>query len=150
MKKTVTTVWIVSVMLLWTMTSALAAGSPVGKWKTIDDETKQAKSIIEIYEQGGVMFGRIIELLEEKDGGRGNLCDKCKGDDFNKPIVGMVILKGLKADGNEYSGGTIMDPASGKVYKCKIEVIEGGAKLKVRGFIGISLAGRNQFWLKVQ
>jgi uncharacterized protein (DUF2147 family) len=62
----------------------------------------------------------------------------------------MVIMKGLKADGNEYSGGTIMDPDNGKVYKCKIEVVEDGAKLKVRGYIGIALAGRNQFWQKMQ
>jgi uncharacterized protein (DUF2147 family) len=141
---------IVLLVFFWTATFALAAGSPVGKWKTIDDKTNKAMSIIEIYEQDDMLFGKIIELLQEKDGGKGKLCDKCKGADLNKPIVGMVIMKGLKADGDEYSGGTVMDPDNGKVYKCKIEVIEGGAKLKVRGYIGVSLAGRNQFWQKVQ
>lgn len=140
----------VCVVLMWAAGSALAAGSPVGKWKTIDDETKKAKSIVEIYEQDGLLYGRILELLEEKDGGKGQLCEKCKGADANKPIVGLVIMKGLKKDGDEYSGGTIMDPNNGKTYKCKIEVIEGGAKLKVRGYIGVSLAGRNQFWQRVQ
>jgi len=142
--------FMVLLVFFWTVTSALAAGSPVGKWKTIDDETKQAKSVVEIYEQGGALYGKIIELIGEKDGGKDKLCTKCTGAEANKPIVGLVIIKGLKVAGNEYSGGTIMDPNNGKVYKCKIEVTDGGAKLKVRGYIGVSLAGRNQFWLKVQ
>ena len=147
MKKTL---FVVLLVFVWTVTSAVAASSPVGKWKTIDDETKKEKSIVEIYEQGGVFNGRILELLQEKDGGKGKLCDKCTGADLNKPMVGMVILKGLKAEGDAYGGGTIMDPASGKTYKCKIELVEGGSKLKVRGYIGTPLMGRNQFWQKVQ
>lgn len=147
MKKTLC---IAVLVFLWTVTNALAAGSPVGKWKTIDDETNKEKSIVEIYEKDGALYGRIIELLQEPDGGKGKLCEKCIGDDLNKPLIGMVILKGLKASGDEYGGGTIMDPNNGKTYKCKIEVLEDGAKLKVRGFIGFSLLGRNQFWLRIQ
>lgn len=147
MKKTLC---IMLLVFLWTVTNALAAGSAVGKWKTVDDESKTEKSIIEVYEQDGMLNGRIIELLGEKDGGKGKLCDKCMGTDLNKPIVGMVIMKGLKASGSEYSGGTIMDPNNGKTYKCKIEVLEGGSKLKVRGYIGAPMLGRNQFWLRVQ
>jgi uncharacterized protein (DUF2147 family) len=65
-------------------------------------------------------------------------------------MVGLVIMKGLKPDGDEYSGGTILDPKEGKVYKCKIEVLENGNKQKVRGFIGFSLIGGNQFWYRVK
>ncbi|MBN1382244.1 MAG: DUF2147 domain-containing protein [Deltaproteobacteria bacterium] len=147
MKKTL---GIMVLVFLWTVTSALAAETPIGKWKTIDDETNKEISVIEIYEQDGALYGRIVELLQEPDGGKGKLCDKCTGNDYNKPIVGMVILKGLKASGNEFSGGTIMDPGNGKTYKCKIEVLEEGAKLKVRVFVGFSLLGRNQYWLRVQ
>jgi len=141
-------VLIVPIILLWSVSLVFAA-SPVGKWKTIDDETKKEKSIIEIYEQGGKYFGKILTLLQEPNGGAGKLCTKCTGADLNKPIVGMVNLKDMKQDGEEYSGGTIMDPASGKTYKCKMKVIEDGKKLQVRGFIGISLLGKTQEWVKV-
>ena len=147
MKKTF---FAVLLILLWTVNVAMADGSPIGKWKTIDDETKKEKSIVEVYEQDGKIYGRILQLLQEKDGGKSKLCEKCTGSDHNKPTVGMVFLKGLKADGNEYGGGTIMDPNNGKTYKCKLEVLDGGAKMKVRGFIGFSLMGRNQFWYRVQ
>jgi uncharacterized protein (DUF2147 family) len=142
--------FIVFITLLWSVSFVYAGGSPVGKWKTIDDETKQEKSIIEIYEANGKIYGKIIQLLLEKDGGAGKLCTKCTGTDLNKPIVGMVNVKDLKIDGEEYSGGTIMDPATGKTYKCKMEVTDGGAKLKVRGFIGFSLIGKTQVWHKVK
>ena len=137
-------------ILLCSVSLALAGGSPVGKWKTIDDETKKEKSIVEVYEVGGKVYGRILQLLQEKDGGASKLCTKCTGSDLNKPMIGLVIVKGLTADGGEYAGGTIMDPNNGKVYKCKMEVVEGGNTMKVRGFLGISLLGRTQIWHKVK
>lgn len=134
-------------ILLWTV-SAVAQELPVGKWKTIDDVTNKEKSIIEIYEQGGKLYGKILELLLPED--KGKLCDKCTGADLNKPLIGLVIMKGLKKDGSVYSGGTILDPKKGEIYNCKIEVQENGKKLRVRGFVGISLFGRNQFWYRVK
>ncbi|MDI9571018.1 MAG: DUF2147 domain-containing protein [Pseudomonadota bacterium] len=147
MKKTMS---MVAVILCCSVSLALAAGSPVGKWKTIDDETKKEKSIVEVYEAGGKIHGRIIQLLQEKDGGKSKLCTKCPGSDQNKPMLGLVFLKDLKADGDEYTGGTILDPNNGKVYKCKLEVVEGGDKMKVRGFLGVSLLGRTQIWHRVK
>ena len=144
------TMLLVTVILLCSVSLALAGGSPVGKWKTIDDETKKEKSIVEVYEVGGKVYGRILQLLQEKDGGASKLCTKCTGSDLNKPMIGLVIVKGLTADGGEYAGGTIMDPNNGKVYKCKMEVVEGGNTMKVRGFLGISLLGRTQIWHRVK
>jgi len=138
------------VIFFCSISLALAGGSPVGKWKTIDDKTNKEKSIVEVYEAGGKIYGKIVQLLQEKDGGASKLCTKCTGADQNKPMIGLVIVKGLKADGDEYTGGTIMDPNDGKVYKCKMEVIAGGAQMKVRGFIGFSLIGRTQMWYKVK
>lgn len=115
----------------------------VGKWKTIDDETGKTKSIIQIYEQNGKYYGKIVELLLAED--KGKLCEKCSGTNKNKPIEGMVIMDGMTKDGNSFSGGKIMDPKSGKTYKCSIE-FDGKEALKVRGFIGISLIGRTQTW----
>lgn len=115
-----------------------------GKWKTIDDETKQAKSIVEIYKKGDQYFGKVSQLLIKPANPN---CTECKDDRKGKPILGMEIIRGLKKDGNEFTGGTITDPKSGKTYKCT--VTRNGDKLNVRGYVGISLMGRSQTWEKV-
>lgn len=118
-----------------------------GKWKTIDDETKQAKSIVEIYKSSnGKYYGKIVQLLQKPEN---NNCVKCTDDRKNKPLIGLEIVRGLEKDGNEFSGGTITDPKSGKTYKCIIKN-NGSDKLDVRGFIGFSLIGRTQVWHKVK
>jgi uncharacterized protein (DUF2147 family) len=143
-------IFVVLFVSLWSFSAVWAADAPVGKWKTIDDETNKEKSVVEVYEAGGKLYGKIVQLLQEKDGGAGKLCTKCTGNDYNMPLLGMVFLKDLKQDGDEYTGGTIMDPNNGKTYKCKMEVVEGGEKLKVRGFIGFSLLGRTQVWQRMK
>ena len=117
-----------------------------GKWKTIDDETGEAKSIVEIYKQNGKVYGKVVEILDAKK--RNLTCINCTGSDKDKPILGLVIIKGLEKDGDEYSDGTITDPNSGKIYKCYIE-LEGANKLNVRGYVGFSLLGRTQTWQRV-
>jgi uncharacterized protein (DUF2147 family) len=132
-------------------TSALAQEpSAVGRWTTIDDETKKPKSVITIYEEGGKLFGKIEKLFREPNEEQNPVCDKCEGALKNQPIVGMIILRDLKKDDDEWSGGTILDPANGKTYKCKIAIEDGGKKLKVRGYIGMSLLGRTQYWVRAE
>jgi uncharacterized protein (DUF2147 family) len=126
------------------------AQTPVGMWTTIDDETKKPKSVIAIYEEGGKLFGKIEKIFPDPNQPENPVCDKCEGALKNKPIIGMVILQNLKKDDDEWTGGTIMDPANGKTYKCKIAVEDGGKKLKVRGFVGMSLFGRTQHWVKAE
>jgi uncharacterized protein (DUF2147 family) len=128
---------------------ALAAPTtPIGKWKTIDDSSKKAKSIVEIYDQGGKLYGKIIKLFREKGEDPDPKCDKCTGAKKNQKIIGLVILEGMSQDGDEWKGGTITDPENGKAYKCKMKLENG--KLKVRGFIGVSLLGRTQYWHPAQ
>lgn len=116
-----------------------------GKWKTIDDETGKEKGIVEIYEHKGKVYGRIIEIF---DSSKKHLkCEKCEGDEHNKPILGMNIIKGLKKNNGVHDGGKIIDPKNGKSYDCKIK-LEGKHKLIVRGYIGISLFGRSQTWIR--
>lgn len=119
----------------------------LGKWKTIDDETGQAKSIVEIYKQDGKIYGKVIEILDPSK--QKATCQDCPDEAKGKPILNLVILKGLEKDGSEYSGGTILDPNSGKVYKCLI-ALEDANKLKVRGYVGFSLLGRSQYWHRVK
>ena len=121
--------------------------SILGTWKTLDDETGKEKSIVEIYEQDGKIYGKIIELLEKEN--KGKKCINCSGTDKDKPIQGMVIIRGLSKDGDEYNGGKILDPKSGKIYKCSLS-LESKDKLTVRGYIGISLLGRTQKWIRIK
>lgn len=116
-----------------------------GKWKTIDDETKQAKSVVEIYKKSdGKYYGKVSQLLIKPADPN---CTSCKDDRKGKPILGMEIIRGLKKDGDEFTGGTITDPKSGKTYKCTIT--KSGDKLNVRGYMGVSVFGRTQTWDKV-
>jgi len=119
----------------------------VGKWKTIDDETGKPKSTVEIYKQDGKIYGKVIEIVDPAK--QDAICKDCPDDAKGQPIMGLVILKGLKKDGDEYSGGTILDPNNGKVYKCLI-ALENPDKLKVRGYVGFSLLGRSQYWERVK
>lgn len=122
------------------------ADTPVGFWKTIDDSTNEPRAIVEIKEVSGKFFGNIVKTFP-KDGDKTE-CTECTGDKKNKPIIGLQIIWDLEKDGDEFSGGQILDPKNGKIYKAKMSLIENGEKLKVRGFIGFSLLGRTQTWLK--
>ena len=131
---------------------ALAAGpaSPVGYWKSIDDETNEPKSIIQIEDRDGKLYGTIVKLLRSPDQNQNPLCDKCEGDKKDQPVIGMEIIWDLKQKSDKWSGGKILDPNNGKIYKCKIKTLENGDKLEVRGFVGFSLIGRTQYWLRAQ
>ena len=118
----------------------------IGKWKTIDDNTGKEKSIVEIYEKAGKYFGKITQLYDVAS--QNKKCDKCEGENKNKPIIGLVIIKNMIKDGVVFLGGTITDPSNGKVYSCKFENIKND-KITVRGFIGFSLFGRSQTWIRL-
>lgn len=134
------------VILILLITNFCFSQSVIGKWKTVDDETGKEKGIVEIYEKDGKIYGRIIEILEVEH--RYKKCTLCQGFDKDKPIMGLIFIKGLTKDGAEYNGGKILDPKNGKLYKCYINLI-GNDKLKVRGYIGISLFGRTQYWKRI-
>lgn len=124
---------------------AAAAEAPVGTWKTIDEKSGKVVSEVLISEQGGKLTGKITGLTEPNDkAGKPKTCTACKGEDKDKPIIGLVIVKDLKPDGDRYKGGTILDPEDGKIYKAEIWVEDG--KLKVRGYLGLFY--KTQTWVK--
>lgn len=124
---------------------AMAAEPLIGKWNTVDAKSGEVRSIVEVYEQGGKIFGEITGLTEPiNEHGKPKTCSKCQGDDKDKPIVGLVIIKDPSATSDRYKGGTILDPDDGKVYKAEAWVEDG--KLKVRGYLGVFY--RTQTWLK--
>jgi uncharacterized protein (DUF2147 family) len=144
MKKILSTLFILSLAV-----SAQAASLTVeGNWKTIDDETGEAKSILTLWVDGGELHGKIIELLDPTE--PNPVCEECKGKLKDQPIEGMTILWGLENDGDEWSGGKILDPSNGKEYKAKVSLSEDGMALDVRGFIGFALIGRTQVWERVE
>jgi uncharacterized protein (DUF2147 family) len=125
--------------------------SIVGEWKTIDDKSKSERAIIEIFERDGKFFGRIKKTFPKPDDK--TTCEKCKGEEKDKPIVGLEILKNVtkeKSDPQDlkWSGGTILDPENGENYKVNLEILDNGQKLKVRGYIGFSFIGRTQNWYR--
>ena len=129
---------------------AFAQATPVGLWKTIDDDGKTAKSLVRISEQGGVVTGAIEKVLDPAAEPNAK-CDKCKDDRKDQPIVGLQIIRGVKADGEGVWGhGEILDPNNGKTYRTRLKPVDGGKKLEVRGYIGAPLFGRSQTWIRAE
>lgn len=122
--------------------------TPVGKWKTIDDESGKPKSIVAIWEDDGKLYGKVDQLLDPKPDDPHPTCKKCDGELKGQPILGMRILWDLQKDGSKWSGGRILDPNNGKVYRVNLTLMDGGKKLMVRGFIGMALLGRTQTWIR--
>ncbi len=127
--------------------SALFAQDVFGTWYSLDPDTGENESIIRVYKQGDEVYGRIETILREED--KDKTCIECTGEDKDRPIEGLVIMKGLKKDGEEYNGGTILDPKNGKYYKCYI-TLEDENKLKLRGYIGFSVIGRTEYWYRAE
>ena len=122
---------------------ALQNPSVEGAWINIDDETGVKKSEITLYVEDGKLYGRIERLLLPED--QGKICSNCRGKDKDQPIEGLIIVKGLSKDGNQWTAGDILDPANGKLYDCTIKLDDGNT-LNVRGFLGFSFLGRTQIW----
>ena len=134
-------------LLMFGTVSMIAQSSPVGTWKTIDDESGEEKSYLEIYEQSGKLYGKIVKILTgEPDA----ICEECKGKLKNKPVLNMVIMEKLEKKSTYWGGGTILDPENGNVYKCKIWLDESNQdQLKVRGIHWTGIY-RTQTWYRVK
>ena len=145
MKKTLCTL-----ALLTAAGAALAQATPVGLWKTIDDETKAEKSQVRISDTGGVLTGKIEKIADAAK--QDSTCVECSDERKGQKVLGMTIIRGAKADGGNarWEGGEILDPNNGKVYKLLLKPIDGGKKLEVRGYIGMALLGRTQTWVRVE
>ena len=129
---------------------AQAQMSPTGLWKTIDDDTRQEKSLVRITESQGVFSGRIEKLLDPTTDPKA-VCDQCSDDRKDKPLQGLEILRGIKqseSDKAVYEGGSIVDPKNGKSYRARLKPVNGGAQLELRGYLGPFF--RTQVWQRVE
>ena len=139
---------LIAATLLSLAGTAWAQATPAGLWKTIDDESKQEKSLVRISDSGGVFSGKVEKILDPaKQDGK---CEKCTDARKDKPVLGMTIVEGVKKNPDEayFDGGTILDPNNGKSYKVRMTPKDGGKSLEVRGFIGPFY--RNQTWQRVE
>ncbi|WP_299335720.1 DUF2147 domain-containing protein [uncultured Psychroserpens sp.] len=136
---------LVLVMLL--VTISVSSQTIFGKWKTVDDETGEEKSIVEIYKENGKVYGKIIEIFDPEK--RDLPCKFCKGDDYNKPVLGLQIIKNMIKIGDVFKKGTITNPEDGKVYDCRLKLDEDNSnKLQVRGYIAFFF--RTQYWIRAE
>jgi uncharacterized protein (DUF2147 family) len=140
-----------AVVLSVSAASAVAQMTPVGLWRTVSDKTGEVASESRIVDTAGVLSGKIERVLTSTFK-PGKKCEVCKDDRKDQLIEGLEFIRGVKKlDGKDvWEGGTILDPDTGEIYKVKLTPIEGGNKLEVRGFIGISLFGRTQTWTRIQ
>ena len=125
-----------------------AAPAEVGLWQTISDKDGKPEGYIRIRQVGDELRGVIERGMPSDD--PNDLCTKCPGDRKNQRMLGLTIITGLHRQGDHWAGGEILDPKNGSLYRCRIRAIDSGRKLEVRGYIGISLLGRTQTWLRAE
>jgi uncharacterized protein (DUF2147 family) len=131
--------------------AACAQATPVGLWKTIDDDGKTEKSLVRISEANGVLSGRIVKILVPADANA--VCDMCTDERKGQPVQGMEILRNIRQNADNkglWDGGEVMDPNKGETYKARLKPIDGGRKLEMRGYIGAPMFGRTQTWIRVE
>ena len=131
--------------------AAAAQSTPAGLWKTIDDDGKTEKSLVRITENAGTFSAKVEKIFEAaKQDAR---CEECSDERKNQPVLGMTIVKGVRANLDDkalWDGGEILDPNNGKTYKVRMKPVDGGKRIEVRGYIGAPLLGRTQTWIRVE
>lgn len=140
-------VFAMMVLLAFAPPLAHASGpSPAGNWRTFDDHTGKERGMVHIDDAGGVVTGRVLSTLDPAEAD--HVCDKCEDDRRGHKLIGLEIIRGMRPDGDGWSDGRVLDPESGGIYRGKMHLEDGGRKLVLRGYLGISLFGRSQTWLR--
>ena len=143
MKKTLLSVF---VLMFLAVSASAQVDKIVGKWKTIDDKDGSEKSIVNIFKaSNGKYYGKVEKLFKEPN----KKCTECEGENKDKPVLGMTVLNNMVEKDGTLTGGTIIDPVNGKVYKCNVSLGANTGKLKVRGSLDKrGVIGRTQHWVK--
>ncbi len=139
----------ITMAMLSSQISVAAAATPIGLWQSVDDKTNKPRSLIRISQHDGKLNAVIEKGLLETDTADA-VCEQCTDERKGQKIIGMTIVNNLTKNGDQYDGGTILDPENGKTYQCKMKLNAAGDALEVRGYIGISLIGRSQIWKRIE
>ena len=126
-----------------------AEPSASGLWQSVDDDTHEPNAWFLIRDSGGVYTGAIVRMFLKPGDDPNAVCDKCADDRRNKPWLGLEIIRGMKREGMKYTDGTILDPRDGNIYSAQMTLTPDGQTLVVRGYLGISLLGKNQYWTRL-
>ncbi len=118
-----------------------------GKWKTVDDNTGETKGVVEFFEENGKAYGRVIKILHPDPEKQKERCNRCRDERKGELVLGMVVIRDLKQNGKYYGGGKVLDPENGREYQCYAKLL-GDNRLKLRGYLGIPLIGRTQYWYR--
>ena len=129
---------------------AASLPTPAGLWETVSDRTGQPDGRVQIVESGGEFVGTVVAVYSPPAEKPDPLCERCNGEQKDKPVIGMAFLRGVRRSAEGYAAGEILDPNDGKVYSCMLELLEDGRKLAVRGYIGIPMLGRTQVWTRLE
>jgi uncharacterized protein (DUF2147 family) len=132
------------IIMLWLPAGVNA--QVTGKWNVVDDKDGIEKSVVEIYEEDGMYHGRVVHLYETS---RRTHCEKCYGDLKGKPLIGMVILYDLEKTENGGKNGKVIDPSTGKIFSCYIE-LDTPDRLKLRGYLGVPRVGKTSYWNRLK
>ena len=126
----------IAIALILVLSTDVFGQSILGRWKSIDEESGDETSIVEIFEKGGKVYGKIIKIFPKPGEEPDPICKKCDDDDprYRKKIIGMEIITSMQRESGQYTNGEILDPENGKVYRCKLWME--GSDLKVRGYWG--------------
>jgi uncharacterized protein (DUF2147 family) len=128
-------------------TWAAEADSPIGLWEAFDAHSGKATGRMRIYREGTLFFGRNVALSPSDR--VGERCARCKDERRDEPMIGLVIMRNMRLDRDVYSGGDILDPSTGRVYSCEFRLTDGGQKMLLRGFLGVSFLGGTQVWRRL-
>ena len=141
--------FIIALTLSILSASALAQMTPIGLWKTIDDDGKTEKSLVRITEKGGVLTGVVEKIFDAAK--LDSKCDQCSDERKDKPVLGMTLIRNVRQDADDkvlWSGGEILDPNNGKTYKTRLKPVDGGKTMEMRGDIGFFY--RTQIWHRAE
>lgn len=149
MRATRLTVTVALFLLLGATHTLGAEPTAAGLWQSVDDDTKQPKAWFLVRDNGGVFDGIIVKMFLKPGENPDVACDQCTDDRHNKPWMGLDIIRGMKRNGMSYEDGTILDPRYGRIYRAQMTLTPDGQTLVVRGYLGISLLGQNQYWTRL-
>ena len=135
-----------SILFFALAASSADQSSPVGVWRTIDDETHKPRALVRIEEHDGALSGQIVQLFREPDEDPNPLCDDCPGERHKQPVLGMTILWNFRYDGHVWRDGEVLDPEEGRIYRANLHLRDNGTHLVLRGYVGVPLLGRSQVW----
>lgn len=150
-KKWVSSAAVLALTLTFASVAAHAADqTAAGVWEQVNEKTGQAQSTITIAKSGPAYVGTVTSIYPQPGHPADPICNKCEGSMKNRPIKGLQIINGMQQQGNEYTGGTILDPESGSVYNATMQLSDDGRHLTVRGYVGIPTFGRSQTWNRLK